>query len=127
MANRPLGVCPTCRRELDDMTRASMGLRNGEVLNALCPGRIGPSDIDHVLHNGKSRPEVVYFLEYKDGAPVRGGQDWLFRSLRGEWQERTTGRLLNIYTRVLQQHEPDAAAVLGQIVDFMWPGQSRAA
>lgn len=104
-----------------------MGLRNGEVLNALCPGRNGPSDIDHVLHNGHSNPERVMFLEYKDGAPVPGGQAFLFRSLNGDWTERTTGRLLSIRHAVLQQNEPQAEATLRPIVEWLWTPQQRAA
>lgn len=126
MANRRLGVCPTCRRGLDDVTRAAMGLRNGEILNSLCPGRIGPSDIDHVLHNGHTSPETVFFFEYKDGAPLGRGQERLLNAMRGEWQERSTGRLLNIYYRVLQQRDPNPQAVLAPIVDFIWPGQRAA-
>lgn len=98
-----------------------MGLRNGEVLNSLCPGAIGPSDIDNVLHNGRSKPERIMFLEYKNnGAPVPTGQAWLLRSLAGDWQEQTTGRLLAIRFDVLQQHPPDPEAVLQPVVDWLW-------
>lgn len=118
--NRRLGVCPTCRRGLDDALRESMGLRNGEILNALCPSRIGPSDIDHVLHNGKASPERLFFLEYKDGAPVTRGQEWLFKSVTGDWAERSDGRQLSIRHRILPQHLDEPESVLTQIVDWVF-------
>lgn len=103
-----------------------MGLRNGELLNGLCPGRIGPCDIDHVLHNGQSDPERVMFFEYKDGAPVPGGQKWLLRSLSGDYQERNDGRLLSVRHVILQQHEPEPEMVLRPAVDWLWPSVVRA-
>lgn len=122
MANRPLGKCPTCRRDLPDEIRAAMGLRNGELLNSLCPGRNGPSDIDHVIHNGRISPERVMFLEYKDGPALEGGQKWLLDSLRGDWQERSTGRLLSIRYHLLGQHDSEADHWLNAIVNWVWPG-----
>ena len=83
MTSRPLRKCPTCRRALDDATRLAMGLRTGEALNALCPGRTGPSDVDHILHNAYITPERIAFLEYKDqGALLSGGQAILRRPAR---------------------------------------------
>lgn len=99
-----------------------MGLRNGEVLNALCPGRNGPSDIDNVLHN-KYHPEGerVMFLEYKsNGASLSGGQRILLDALWGDWQDRNTGGLLSIRRRVLDLHPPDPEAELQPIVDWLW-------
>lgn len=122
MTARRLDKCPTCRRALDDATRRAMGLRNGELLNSLCPGRVGPSDIDHVLHNGRSTPERIMFYEYKDG-PVPGeGQSWLHRSLRGDWQDRADpGRLLTIRCLVLPQSPTQTAAdALELSVSWLW-------
>jgi hypothetical protein len=121
MSNRKLGKCPTCERPLDDHTRAGMGLRNGELLNSMCPGRNGPSDIDHVLHNMRATPERVMFLEYKNGVPLTRGQDILRQSLVGEWQEQNTGRLIKITYTVLDKHAPDAQARLASIVSYVWP------
>lgn len=106
-----------------------MGLRSGVMLNELCPGATGPSDIDHVIHNGKIVPERAFLLEYKDGAPVSGGQGWLFRSLSGDWEELNTGRRLSIRWQVLPAHgEPEELEErLQAIVEWVWPGQSAAA
>ena len=122
MSNRPLGECPTCHRPLDDEVREAMGLRTGAVLNALCPGRNGPCDIDHVLHNGRRSPERIYFLEYKRGEPeISGGQKYLLDALRGDWTE-SNGRLLSIRYAVLPNHpENPAAELLQPIVDWLWP------
>jgi hypothetical protein len=101
-----------------------MGLRSGEVLAALCPGRIGPSDIDHVLHNGRTPPGTparLAFLEYKNGnAEPRYGQQFLLRALRGHWQDRDDGRQLDIAALVLPQFPPDPNQVLQPIVDWLW-------
>lgn len=98
MSNRPLRKCPTCYRELDPDTRKNMGLRNGETLNALLPGFIGPSDIDHVVHNGHTVPERVMFYEYKKSGGLNRGQEWLLQALRGDWTNVDGRRLLVNYT-----------------------------
>jgi hypothetical protein len=105
-----------------------MGLRNGEVLNTMCPGANGPSDIDHVLHNGRHEPEErIVFFEYKNGAPVPEGQRWLLNSLRGNWvgwdEEKGKYRMLTIRYTVLPQHPSDAKAELRPIVEWLWPRQ----
>jgi len=98
-----------------------MGLRNGEALNALCPGRCGPSDIDHVIHNMHASPERAMFLEYKDeGVPIGAGQRYLGESLTGDWRERNTGRLLSVRWVPLR---PSDAWMLPGIVDWVWPGR----
>jgi hypothetical protein len=122
MPNRRLGKCPTCRRPLDEATRLGMGLRNGEMLNSLCPGRNGPSDIDHVLHNRWVSPERVMFLEYKNGVALTQGQQYLRTALNGDWEERNTGRLLAVRYHVLDQHDMQAAHHhLPLVVSFVWP------
>lgn len=100
-----------------------MGLRNGEALNALCPGKNGPSDIDHVVHNMHTWPyERLTFLEYKDeGAELRMGQALLRRSLIGDWQEDATGRCLSIRYHVLY---PSDKHKLEPIVSWLWPEQN---
>lgn len=124
MSNKPLGRCPTCGHGLDDDTRKRMGLRNGEVLNSLCPGRTGPSDVDHVLHNGKHKPdERIAWIEYKNGVPLGNGQSWLKDSLRGEWQERNDGRLLTMRYAVVQQYVRDPAQTLQPIVEWVFEGR----
>lgn len=96
-----------------------MGLRNGEALNALCPGRNGPSDIDHVIHNMHVDPERLMFLEYKDaGVGLTAGQEYLRRSLTGDWEERSTGRLMSV--RFYPMHPADAWKLPG-IVEWVWP------
>jgi hypothetical protein len=123
MTARPLNSCPACRRALDADTRKRMGLRNGELLNSLCPGRIGPSDIDHVLHNGRSNPERVVFYEYKDGAPMPQGQDWLLKSLTGDWEERASTRRISVRRLVLPQHPRTTDTALDALtlsVSWLW-------
>lgn len=125
---RPLGVCPTCRRGLPPGVRAEMCMRGGVVLNALCPGACGPSDVDHVIHSDTTSPERVMFLEYKDTAApaeVPAAQRRVFDSLAGEWRERRTGRLLTVGYAVLRQHEPDPVAALRPAVDRVWPERDR--
>jgi hypothetical protein len=99
-----------------------MGLRNGELLNAKCPGRCGPSDIDHVLHNMSVTPEHIMFLEYKKaGRGLDAGQRYLFNALRGDWVERNNGRLLSVRYHVMGLHDPKADGKLDAVVDWVWP------
>jgi hypothetical protein len=120
--NDRLRVCPTCKRPLDDANRQRMGLRTGETLNRLCPGLNGPSDIDHVLHNGRVSPERLFFLEYKgNGGGAKYGQAFLFRSVTGDWEERTSGRLLSIRYQILPEHPSEPEDLLSPIVSWMWP------
>lgn len=99
-----------------------MGLRTGELLNGLCPGRNGPSDVDHVLHNGHCSPEErMIWIEYKAGVGLTEGQAYLKRAVSGDWEERSTGRLLSIRYVVLPLHPPDPAGLLQPIVDWIWP------
>lgn len=124
MTARRLGKCPTCYRALDDATRLAMGLRNGEALNAQCPGLNGPSDIDHVLHNGHRSPERIMFLEYKDGgARISGGQLWVLKALRGDWLERNTGRELAIRFVGLPLHPTDPHEAVRGVVEWVWPAE----
>jgi hypothetical protein len=119
MTAPPLRKCPTCRRPLDDATRSAMGLRAGVELNALCPGRAGPSDIDHVIHNDALTPQRIAFLEYKDqGALLSVGQARLRVALAGDWTERLTGRRLAIRHHVLW---PSDAHKLPSIAGWVWP------
>ena len=121
--NRKLGKCPTCGRVLDGDTRAAMGLRNGEKLNELCPGRNGPSDIDHVIHNMHARPfERAMFLEYKnEGMVLTQGQQYLHKAVTGDWKELTSGRLISIRVVTLW---PSQEWMLPSIVDWVWPGDA---
>lgn len=119
MTAPPLRRCPTCRRGFDAETIARMGLRAGVELNALCPGRTGPSDIDHVLHNMHVSPQRIAFLEYKDqGAVLSVGQARLRVALAGNWTEVATGRRLEIRHHVLWPSDTDR---LPEIVDWVWP------
>lgn len=126
--NRPLHRCPTCTRDLDDETRRAMGLRTGEVLNALCPGLNGPSDVDHVLHNAWSNPERLVWIEYKNRTPVQyervdgltGGQVILRDSVRGRWCNEDDGRRLDISYVVCPLHPDDPEAEMRPIVDWLW-------
>jgi hypothetical protein len=101
-----------------------MGLRTGEALNALCPGRNGPSDIDHVIHNMHARPwERIVFFEYKGaGVPVPDGQRYLHRALSGDYQEVSTGRLVAIRVAVLR---PGDESLLAAWVGWTWPSSPR--
>lgn len=120
MPSYKLRRCPTCAREFTPEVWTAMGLRNGEVLNALCPEHIGPSDIDNVLHvfNG----DKVAFFEYKDyGALPRGGQQFLLDALAGEWQEAETGRQLNVRYWVLPAHPDDPESVFSEAIAWLWP------
>lgn len=101
-----------------------MGLRNGEALNALCPGLNGPSDIDHVLHNGHVVPERVVFIEYKsNGARLSGGQARLLRGLKGDWHDEATGRRLAVRYIVLPLAPDNPSAAVLPIVEWLWPEQ----
>lgn len=98
-----------------------MGLRNGEKLNELCPGRCGPSDIDHILHNKYAKPERIMVLEYKDeDVELTTGQQLLRKSLVGDWEERITGRLLAVRYVVLH---PSKEWQLSAVVNWVWPPQ----
>lgn len=119
MSNERLRRCPVCDGELDDHTRQRMGLRSGETLNELCPGRIGPSDIDHIVHNGHVDPERVALFEYKNGAPVPMGQRWLLDALSGKWTNED-GRRLHIGAAVLPQHPDDEHAALRPYVEWLF-------
>jgi hypothetical protein len=97
-----------------------MGLRAGVELNALCPGRAGPSDIDHVIHNGDINPQRIAFLEYKDqGVVLSVGQARLRAALAGDWTEGHTGRRVLIRHHVLW---PSDAGKLESITGWVWPG-----
>lgn len=118
--NERLGICPTCYRHLGVHDRAQMGLRNGEVLNELLPGRIGPSDIDHIIHNGSANPERFLILEYKSGnGGVPRGQERLLDSLKGSWTS-ARGRRIAIDYAVLPLQPESADAVLRPLVNRLF-------
>lgn len=100
-----------------------MGLRTGELLNALCPGNNGPTDIDHGLHNGHVSPERVMFFEYKDGVDVPPGQLRFLRALSGDWQEASGDRLISVRFRILPLHGGRDA--LQPAVGWIWPEEVR--
>jgi hypothetical protein len=125
--NAPLRKCPTCLRELDDEVRKQMGLRTGELLNSLCPGKNGPSDIDHVLHNMHVNPHRIAFIEYKGrkGTPLPDGQRYLHRDLNGIFTDTSTGKKLEVMTWVLWQHDPDPLEKISQVTDWTFGTSSR--
>lgn len=119
MTARRLGRCPTCAQPLSDAVRESMGARNGEALNAMCPGKIGPSDIDHVIH--VLIGDKVAFFEYKDGgAALSGGQSIMLDALAGEWVEPATGRRLNVRYFVIPNHPPDINSAYQSAISWLW-------
>lgn len=116
----PMRKCPLCLRPLTEHDRVNMGLRSGDMLSALCPGRIGPSDIDHVIHNGASYPQRLAVIEYKGGAPVGIGQRILFGAIAGEWRDGK--RALDIRVFIIEDdHEP--AAQLAEAVGWTFAGR----
>lgn len=99
-----------------------MGLRAGELLNALCPGNNGPSDFDHVLHNGHRSPERLAIVEYKPGdALLPEGQRRLLEAVKGQWRERHTDRLLDVRYVVVGRNQAAPGDRLAEIVDWVWP------
>ena len=123
MTNQDLRSCPTCRREWDEATEKIAGLRSGKLLNQMCPGKNGPSDIDHVLHNGKSKPEKITFIEYKTRADlyVPVGQQILHRSLTGRWEDiDNRRRRLDVNVAVVPSHPEDPGFWLRPIVEAVW-------
>lgn len=65
-----LRTCPTCATPVDQ-TRA-IGLRDYRWLADLLPGRVGPMDIDAVIHQAKSGRVLV--MEFKaPGEPLSLG------------------------------------------------------
>lgn len=123
MSSRALRECPTCHRAFDEHTLEAMGLRNGIALNALCPGRNGPSDIDNVIHNAwHPDGHRIMFLEFKrNGASLSGGQKMMLDALSGDWEERNDGRRLSIRWHVLDAHSNDPETELRPVVDWVWP------
>lgn len=124
MTAKPLRDCPTCHRGLDDSTRAAMGLRTGEFLNGLCPGWIGPSDIDHVLHAGEGAVNRVAFFEYKRQRDLTQGQEIFARAITGSWHD-ADGRSLTIRYEVFQEHDPAPLDRLRVITAWLWPNYRR--
>lgn len=121
--NAPLHECPTCFRSLDEATRHRMGLRNGEVLASLCPDRIGPSDIDHIVHNGRANPERFLIFEYKRGSLDLGlGQKYLLDSLKGNWVDEATGRRIMIGYAVLPLNPELPREMLAPYVSRLFAG-----
>ncbi len=104
-----------------------MGLRNGSIVNALCPGFAGPSDIDNVIHNNRRREgpgrkvERVLVLEYKGKTgELRDGQRMLLEALAGRWEERSSGRQLETRVAVLPSHPPDPVAAVLPWLRWVW-------
>ena len=127
MTNQDLRSCPTCRRDWDEETEKKAGLRSGKILNQMCPGKNGPSDIDHVLHNKWSSPERVTFIEYKSDRRliVPTGQRYLHDSLRGHWVDvDDPDRKLDINVEVIPSHPADPEFLLRPIVEYMWRPRS---
>jgi hypothetical protein len=102
--------------------RASMGLRTGEVLNSMCPGLNGPSDVDHFVHNkwGDNGSRLA-FLEYKDGVPLTTGQRITHEDTEGVWINEKDGRRLEIRWFVLELHDPEPRPAMRRVVDWVWP------
>lgn len=124
MTNQDLRSCPTCRRAWDEETEKKAGLRSGKLLNQMCPGKNGPSDIDHVLHNRWSKPEKITFIEYKSmkGLYVPAGQQMLHDSLTGHWENvYNRNRRLDINVAILPSHPEDPEKWLKPIVEDLWP------
>ncbi|HYS44064.1 MAG TPA: hypothetical protein VEM32_08805 [Geobacteraceae bacterium] len=75
-----------------------------------------------MIHNKWHNPELFYFLEFKGpAAGLTGGQGILLKSLRGSWEERNTGRLIDIRFAVLR---PGDESRLPGIVRKVWPDSS---
>jgi hypothetical protein len=127
VTNQRLRNCPCCLGELDAAALARMGIRDGAILNSLCPGLNGPSDIDHVLHNMHVSPERFMFLEYKGGDTLElpKGQQILRTHLMGNWQNLDTGRRISIAHQVLPLRPSNPGPLLQDVVDRVWPNKSR--
>ena len=126
-SDRRLDRCPTCGQGMSAGVREQMGLRTGHLLNQMCPGRNGPSDIDHVLNNDHSVPQRTLFYEYKHSrdAQVSGAQWRLHRCLEGLWTEvGGNERLMEIRFQVLHAHpdsEREARRLLLPGIKWLWP------
>jgi hypothetical protein len=113
-----------------------MGLLSNDLLSALCPGRIGPTDLDAAIysdsdlgpeyitaaiHNGVGTPERIGIVEYKGGAPVGQGQKLLFGAIQGEWTN-PQGQALTIKVFMIPlDHEPELK--LREAVDWTFQGR----
>jgi hypothetical protein len=116
-----------------------MGLRNGVLLNAMCPGKNGPHDLDavvlanpqlHVLHSNRSRRLAIIDYKASNAAPIakRSGTNILYEALAGSWEEPADGfgkakRRLEVRVWYLDEGRPEAASAetFAEIRAWLWP------
>jgi hypothetical protein len=95
--------------------KEEMGLRTGEILNKLCPGRNGPSDWDHILHNRwHADGDRFAVIDYgRGGKTLNQGQQLLKEGLLSP-RKKFRYFLLDAYE---SRPEPK----LRRIVNWVWP------
>jgi hypothetical protein len=112
-----------------------MGLRSGELFNAMCPGRNGPHDLDGVGFNGHVAHRAKYarlaVLEYKRGpVPLLDGTAILMRDTTGKWcqpaEEGGKLRRLEIRWWVIDEHGPRHKLELAAAAAWLWPEEAPA-